>query len=563
MQIKNLKKHYLLLFVTLFAMFLVYPSQWYPFDMRLTLTSWFGAENYRALPQSTITPNSQSELACPNDPSGWRASQIIDGVSIEESLPCLADNPYGVAAFVLGTNNVSKETLQRSGLTSDAIVKGRDLDGDGDPDEIHIRLEVAELNGSSPISKRPVTTYDIAPGIQPGIWVFAPKLIGMAVENFETQEARYSLKLPSPAIRVEQGDVVKITLENTHYMPHTLHLHGADHGFIDNTGEGNDGVPLTSELPILPGQSRTYNLTPRKAGTMFYHCHVQPHVHVQMGLQGLFIIEENRPNNNLQTMNLGAGKVRAPSQSLKESYDSEYDLHYLDLDKELGARIQDNNDPRLITQSMHRDYDITDANVDFFTLNGRSFPYTFRESLIVSREGEKAKLRVVNGGSKGIALHTHGHKFTVIERDGVKLPKSNQAPQDVLWMATSQRYDLDLSFINDGTLTYGPGIWLYHDHQNKGTTTDGIGPGGNISAIVDKEFLDESGWPMTRGVGYSQYFSADYYKKKIPIWESYIPSFYAEPAKDNILLFRILLLMLFFGSFLAILRSLYTQRKKG
>lgn len=551
------------MFVTLLAMFLVYPSQWYPFDMRLTLTSWFGAENYRALPQSTITPNSQSELACPNDPSGWRASQIIDGVSIEESLPCLADNPYGVAAFVLGTNNVSKETLQRSGLTSDAIVKGRDLDGDGDPDEIHIRLEVAELNGSSPISKRPVTTYDIAPGIQPGIWVFAPKLIGMAVENFETQEARYSLKLPSPAIRVEQGDVVKITLENTHYMPHTLHLHGADHGFIDNTGEGNDGVPLTSELPILPGQSRTYNLTPRKAGTMFYHCHVQPHVHVQMGLQGLFIIEENRPNNNLQTMNLGAGKVRAPSQSLKESYDSEYDLHYLDLDKELGARIQDNNDPRLITQSMHRDYDITDANVDFFTLNGRSFPYTFRESLIVSREGEKAKLRVVNGGSKGIALHTHGHKFTVIERDGVKLPKSNQTPQDVLWMATSQRYDLDLSFINDGTRTYGPGIWLYHDHQNKGTTTDGIGPGGNISAIVDKEYLDESGWPMTRGVGYSQYFSADYYKKKIPIWESYIPSFYAEPAKDNILLFRILLLMLFFGSFLAILRSLYTQRKKG
>jgi hypothetical protein len=563
MQIKNLKKQYLLLVISVLAMLLVYPSQWYPFDVRLTLTSWFGAKDYRSLPQSTKTLDSQSELACPEDPSGWRASQIIEGVNIEESLPCMADNPYGVAAFVLGTNNVSEETLQRSGLSSDAIVKGRDLDGDGDPDEIHIRLEVVELNGSSPISKRPVTTYDIAPGVQPGIWVFAPKLIGMAVENFETQEARYSLKLPSPAIRVEQGDVVKVTLENTHYMPHTLHLHGADHGFIDSNGEGNDGVPLTSELPILPGQSRTYDLTPRKAGTMFYHCHVQPHVHVQMGLQGLFIIEENRPNNNLQTMNLGAGKVRVPSKSLKESYDSEYDLHYLDLDKELGVRIQDNNDPRLITKSMHRDYDITDANVDFFTLNGRSFPYTFRESLIISKEGEKAKLRVVNGGSKGIALHTHGHKFTVIERDGVKLPISNRTPQDVLWMATSQRYDIDLSFTNDGTKTYGPGIWLYHDHQNKGTTTDGIAPGGNISAIVDKAYLDKSGWPMTRGVDYAQYFSADYYRKEIPIWESYIPAFYSEPDKDNILLFRILLLMLFFGSFLAILRSIYTEKNKG
>ncbi len=57
------------------------------------------------------------------------------------------------------------------------------------------------------------------------------------------------MRLPSPAIRIEQGDQVRITLENSHYMPHTLHLHGADHGFVDAGGEGNDGVPLTSENP--------------------------------------------------------------------------------------------------------------------------------------------------------------------------------------------------------------------------------------------------------------------------------------------------------------------------
>ena len=60
----------------------------------------------------------------------------------------------------------------------------------------------------------------------------------MAVENFETQVARTSLKIPSPALRVEQGDTVKITIQNTHYMPHTLHLHGADHGFLDENGGG-------------------------------------------------------------------------------------------------------------------------------------------------------------------------------------------------------------------------------------------------------------------------------------------------------------------------------------
>ena len=82
----------------------------------------------------------------------------------------------------------------------------------------------------------------------------------------------------------------------------------------------------------------------------------------------------------------------------------------MDFDKQLSARIQQYNDPRLITKSMHRDYDVTDATQDYFTLNGRSFPYTFRESLLVANEQDRIKLRVVNGGAKGIALHTFGSR---------------------------------------------------------------------------------------------------------------------------------------------------------
>jgi len=416
---------------------------------------------------------------------------------------------------------------------------------------------VAELNGGSALARGPVTRYEIAPGILPGLWVFAPKFVGMAVENFESNQARRSLRLPSPAIRIEQGDRVRITLENTHYMPHTLHLHGADHGFVDVDGEGNDGVPITSELPVMPGSARTYELQPRQAGTMFYHCHVQPQVHVMMGLQGLFIIEENRPDNWLQTLNIGAGLVRAPSRSAKESFDREYDLHYLDLDKQLSARIQQYNDPRLITRSMHREYDITDATSDFFTLNGRSFPYTFRESLLVGEENERIKLRVVNGGAKGIALHTHGHKFTVTHRDGVELPKQTLAPQDVVWLATSQRVDLAVDLVNDGLHSYGPGIWPFHDHQYNGVTNDGIGPGGNISAIVYAQFMDEGGWPQTRGVSWDQYFDPAYYRKEIPVWESYAPGLFSDTGVDWLMLLRLTGLMLALGiiaalSFLAL-----------
>jgi hypothetical protein len=519
---------------------LSYPPQWYPVPLRVTLTQWFGAASFRPLPESVATDQTESETFCTPDPSGWRSPATIEGVEIRESKPCIADNPFAVAAFVKGTNNISQETLLKSGLTADAVEKGRDLDGDGDPDEIHIRLEVAELNGASPVAEGPVTRYDIAPGVRPGLWVFAPKFVGMAVENFESNKARSGLRLPSPAIRVEQGDRVFITLENGHYMPHTLHLHGADHGFVSSSGQGNDGVPITSEIPVLPGSSRTYELTPREPGTMYYHCHVQPHVHVMMGLQGLFVIEENRPDNWLQTMNVGGGQVRVPSQASRDTYDQEYDLHYMDLDKELSERVQQNNDPRLITQSMHRDYDVTDATSDYFTLNGRSFPYTFRESLVVANPDERVKLRVVNGGAKGIALHTHGHKFTVTHRDGVELPEAALAPQDVVWLATAQRVDLDLQFTNDGLHAYGPGIWPFHDHQNAGVTTDGIGPGGNISAITYAEYLNDDGWPQTRGVPWDTYFTEAYYRKDVPVWESYAPDLFSAAGVDWRLMLRLI-----------------------
>jgi len=519
-----LKNNWLWVIALCVAM-IAWPPQWYPMPVRLQLTRWFGAADYRPLPESVLPGTSASETFCPPDPSGWRNAADIEGVSVAASAPCAADNPYAVAAFVKGTNNVSMDTLLKSGLTADAVHKGRDLDGDGDPDEIHIRLEVAELNGGSPNTRDPVTQYQIAPGIRPGLWVFAPKFVGMAVENFESNIARYSLRLPSPAIRIEQGDTVRITLENSHYMPHTLHLHGADHGFVDATGEGND-------------------------------------VHVMMGLQGLFIIEENRPNNWLQTMNIGAGVVRAPSVASRESYDQEYDLHYLDLDKELGKRIQKHNDPRLITKSMHRDYDITDSTVDYFTLNGRSFPYTFRESLVVAHENERIKLRVVNGGAKGIALHTHGHKFTVTDRDGVTLPAAARSPQDVVWLATTQRVDLELLLNNDGRHSYGPGIWLFHDHQYKGITNDGIGPGGNISAIAYSDYVDESGWPKTQGVPWNNYFTEAYYRKDIPVWQSYAPDLFSEAGTDRRILLRLTILALATGVLGASLLLPMLRRRK-
>ncbi|MDH5552103.1 MAG: multicopper oxidase domain-containing protein [Nitrosomonas sp.] len=457
----------------------------------------------------------------PKISAAWREAQVIEGVHIQESRRCSPDNPHLIAAVVKGTNNISMGTLMETALSPDTIIKTDDIDGDGDPDRIIIRLEVMELNGQSPDFEGLIPTFDIAPGVQPGAWVFAPKTRGMSTENFESVRANSLLRLPSPVIRVEQGDIVQIVLENTHYLPHTIHLHGVDHPFTHHGGHvaGGDGVPQTSEMFLMPGESRTYEFQARQTGTMLYHCHVQTHTHLAMGLVGMIIVEENRPNNWVQTLNVGGGQVRQPSVAILEEFDQEYDLHYHAMDKELHEIIQKYNDPRLVARDMNRKYDITDSTEDYFTLNGLSFPYTLRESIITVEADQKIKLRVANTASEMLALHTHGHKATITHYDGIEHNPIAQIQRDVYDIGPAQRLDLTLNTTNDGLNSYGEGIWLFHDHREKGITTNGMSPGGNVSSITYKSYLNEMGLPMGIGIDVSKYFTKEFHARTLPIFQ--------------------------------------------
>ncbi len=459
--------------------------------------------------------NSNIEKPCSNLHPEWRAAQVIEDVSINASPDCEPDNPYEVATSVRGTNNVSMGTLMHTDFAQDALIMGEDLDKDGDPDIINIKLEVVELNGSSPDGEFLINTFDVAPGIQPGLWVYAPKSRGMAVKNYNSLVSNPLLRAPSPVIRVEQGDKVYVTLENTHYLPHTIHLHGVDHPWMTAKGEDNDGM---EEHAVFPGKSHTYEIQPRHVGTMLYHCHVQTAQHFMMGLGGMFIVEENHPNNWLQTFNVGAGVVRHPSVAVKKEYNQEYDLHYQSIDKKLAHIIQEANDPRLVAQHMARDYNMTESFENYFLLNGHSFPYTLRDSMIISSENEDIKLHVANFQRSAIALHIHGHKATITALDGVDLTQAQQITRDVLDMATAQRNDVHLKTQNDGLHSYGPGLWMFHDHVPTGTTTDGIEPGGNMAILAYKALLDEHGMPKMHEHLLDQVFNKEYYAKRQAVW---------------------------------------------
>ena len=121
---------------------------------------------------------------------------------------------------------------------------------------------------------------------------------------------------------------------------------------------------------------------------------------------------------------------------------------------------------------------------------------------------------MLNAGTQGLALHTHGYKSTVTHLDGQALPTAGQVTRDVFWLASAQRMDLTLDTRNDGVHSYGSGVWMLHDHSGKGTTTDGIAPGGNMNAIVYREYLAENGWPITQGEDMGMFFDPAYYRRE-------------------------------------------------
>lgn len=376
------------------------------------------------------------------------------------------------------------------GTSETAVTMGKDLDNDGDPDEIHIRLEIIEVE------------EEVYPGEFLPFWVFSPEGQGM------TSTAR----VPSPTIRVEEGDHIRITLHNTHYFPHTIHLHGTIHP------NAMDGVPDITQPAVRPGEAFTYEFTAQNPGTYFYHCHVQPDVHILMGLVGMLIIEPNRPQNHFTPLIPGAGRIQDLSRAAFEHYQREYSLVYMDIDDRLNRIPALYTDPREIEKRMHREYNSTKRQPNIFLLNGRSFPYTLRDTPIEVNSGERVKLRILNAGARTIHLHTHGHHPTLTHLDGYELPSGMQYTRDVFTVGPAQRIDLELRPGSDKYYASGPGVWLMHDHTEQATTNKGINPGGDITTIVYEGFRGEDGLPRV-ATSLNRFFDPDFYKGKIPVFD--------------------------------------------
>ncbi len=102
--------------------------------------------------------------------------------------------------------------------------------------------------------------------------------------------------IPAPLAAFDEDDEFFLTLTNVGmimrpdlFEQHTVHFHG-----YPNASSFYDGVPDAS-VAINIGASFTYYYLAPDAGTYFYHCHITPPEHLQMGMVGQLYV---RPRQN-------------------------------------------------------------------------------------------------------------------------------------------------------------------------------------------------------------------------------------------------------------------------
>jgi len=110
--------------------------------------------------------------------------------------------------------------------------------------------------------------------------------------------------IPAPLIAFDEDDEMFLTLTNVGmimrpdlFEQHTVHFHG-----YPNASAFYDGVPDASVAINIGGSFTYYYLAP-DAGTYFWHCHITPPEHLQMGMVGQLYVRprQNRVTGNLYT----------------------------------------------------------------------------------------------------------------------------------------------------------------------------------------------------------------------------------------------------------------------
>ncbi|MFS1512879.1 copper oxidase [Chengkuizengella sp. SCS-71B] len=255
----------------------------------------------------------------------------------------------------------------------------------------------------------------------------------------------YNGNIPGPTIQVFHGDRVNIRVYNKLPEPTSVHWHGLD---VPNV---MDGVPEVEPSPrIDPNHYFDYQFKiTNPPGSHMYHTHYHTAKQEMMGLGGTFIILEPPQKQSVVQRDYFIMLQEFAVIGLKEG--------------------------TLVPGTYNLDPMSHDLN--FFTINGRCFPYTL--PLFVNK-GENIRIRIGNLGMNAHPIHLHGHQFKVTATDGNSFTESNQYLKNTILVGAGETYDTQF-------FTNNPGVWPLHCHiphhiSNNSTTNTG----GMFTTVVYK-----------------------------------------------------------------------------
>jgi manganese oxidase len=257
-------------------------------------------------------------------------------------------------------------------------------------------------------------------------FVLDAKIVDWEVEPGEVVQAwTYNGMVPSPWIRVEPNDKVRVVLTNNLPIFTEIHFHGITTPF------GDDGVVPFTQEPINPGETYTYEFTaPNRPELGMYHPHNHGDIAVINGMFGVFQV----------------GDVPLPRGETINGVTVPEDLQITD---ELPMVLND-------------------AGVIGLTLNGKSFPAT---DPIVATVGTWNLVHYYNEGLQSHPMHLHHVPQLVVARDG--FPLESPFWVDTLNVAPGERFsvliqnrpeDINVEAPPGAPLAETLGIWAYHCH---------------------------------------------------------------------------------------------------
>ncbi len=274
-------------------------------------------------------------------------------------------------------------------------------------------------------------------------------LIAMPVKrellrNLKMDVWGFNGSMPGPTIEVNQGDRVRVIVENGLPEETSIHWHSLE------VPVSLDGVPGLVQDIIPPGEAFVYEFILHQHGTFFYHAHVA--MQEAMGMVGLVIVHP------------------------KTAYEPVVDQDFALITQEFS--ILPNT---TIPNSQGMDF-------NSLTFNGHCAPLT---TPLVVKLGHRVRIRLVNFSTLDHhPIHLHGHTWWVTGTEGGRIPEPAWIPGNNLLVGVAQARDVEF-------IANNPGDWIMHCHMFHHTMNHMVSMAGPMMRIAPNDPRGEvAGYPQ-------------------------------------------------------------------